>query len=202
METTTIKKSSNWYNPYYLDNKKIDAIVFYQNGKKVGQTNWFTDFGSNNRYPEVYLPETIKTKRKIDLFSKDSFLAKTTEDIDPYNGNYSLYLNLDNYYHTIEKLVPSHSDKYYNRFKDIMHIKLDALKDQILFDKETGEKSYIQVDDNYSIKVEMNFLSQRTKEQRKIEKLEKLFNDKNIGLSQWQIKQLKEICNISVKRNK
>jgi hypothetical protein len=129
-------------------------------------------------------------------------LAKTTNDIDPYSGNYTLYLNLDNYYYTIEKLVPSHSDKYYNRFKDIMYIKLDALKRVLIVDKETKETNYINVDDNYTIKVEMNFISQRTKEQRSIEKLTKLLNSKNIDVSEWQIRQMKEICNISVKRTK
>jgi len=202
METTTIKQKQSFYNPYYLNGKKIDAIVFFKQGKKIGQTNWFTDFGSNNDYPEVYLPEQIKNKRKIDLNSKDSFLAKTTSDIDSYNGNYTLYLNLDNYYYTIEKLVPSHSDKYYNRFKDIMYIKLDALKRVLTVDKETKETNYITVDDNYTIKVEMNFISQRTKEQRSIEKLTKLLNSKNIDVSEWQIRQIKEICNISVKRTK
>jgi len=202
METTTIKQEQSFYNPYYLNGKKIDAIVFYKQGKKIGQTNWFKDFGSNNDYPEVYLPEQIKNKRKINLNSKDSFLAKTTNDIDPYNGNYTLYLNLDNYYYTIEKLVPSHSDKYYNRFKDIMYIKLDALKRVLILDEETKEKNYITVDNNYTIKVEMNFISQRTKEQRSIEKLTELLNSKNIDVSEWQIRQIKEICNISVKRNK
>jgi len=202
MKTTTIKQTNNFYNPYYLNGKKIDAIVFYKQGEKIGQTNWFKDFSSNNQYPEVYLPEEIKNKRKIDLNSKDSFLAKTTEDIDSNNANYTLYLNLDNYYYTIEKLIPSHSDKYYNRFKDIMSIKLDALKKLLVIDKETKESSYIEVDDNYTVNVEMNFLSQRTKEQRSIEKLTKLLNSKNIDVSEWQIRQIKEICNISIKRTK
>ena len=48
----------------------------------------------------------------------------------------------------------------------------------------------------------MNFLSQRTKEQRSIEKLTELLNSKNIDVSQWQIRQIKEICNISIKRTK
>jgi len=202
MKTTTIKQTNNFYNPYYLNGKKIDAIVFYKQGEKIGQTNWFKDFSSNNQYPEVYLPEEIKNKRKINLNSKDSFLAKTTEDIDTHNANYTLYLNLDNYYYTIEKLIPNHSDKYYNRFKDIMSIKLDALKKVLIIDKETKESNYIEVDDNYTVKVEMNFLSQRTKEQRSIQKLTELLNSKNIDVSEWQIRQIKEICNISIKRTK
>ena len=28
METTTIKQVQSFYNPYYLNGKKIDAIVF------------------------------------------------------------------------------------------------------------------------------------------------------------------------------
>jgi hypothetical protein len=52
----------------------------------------------------------------------------------------------------------------------------------------------------HEITVNYGFRSEKKKLQNKIEKLEKLFNDKNLGLSQWQVKNLLEVCNVSIKR--
>jgi hypothetical protein len=202
MKITTIKQEQSFYNPYFFNGKKIDNIVFFKEGQIIAVTNWFKERGSDNDYPSFNLNEEIKLKRKIDFNSKNSFIAKTTEDINTYEANYTLYIKLDNYDYSLLGESLNYETDTHKHYKSKLKISLDSVKRVLSYNKEKDETKSDYIFDNYLISVDYGFRSEKKPKQKKIEKLEKLFNDKNLGLNQWQIKELLNICNLSVKRKK
>jgi hypothetical protein len=202
MKITTIKKQSLYYNPYFLEGREIDAIVFYLEGEIVGITNWFQTQGSNNRYPSFNLNEEIKIKRKIDLNSKNSFLAKTTEDLNTYKSNYSLYINLANYEYKLLGEYFSHESDTYKSYKSKLEINLFAKKEDSNYNKEADKLEYFEVEGLHTITVEYGYRSEKKPKQLKVEKLQKLFEDNNLKIQQYEISKILDLCNLSVKRKK
>jgi len=93
--STTMTKSTPWYNPFTLTypnslyGVEIHNIVFYKDGKVVATTKWFTN---NNEFRLVVLPFDVKRANKLNLDRKDAFTIK------PQNGwcdGYDLYIHAD-----------------------------------------------------------------------------------------------------------
>lgn len=56
--------TSQGFNPYQLNGKTIEKIIFFNDGRELCSVRWF---GSNNEYPELIINEEIKRKNAIDL---------------------------------------------------------------------------------------------------------------------------------------
>jgi len=202
MKTTTIKQESSFYNPYYLEGRKIDAIVFYLEGEIIAKTNWFKTYGGNNGYKSFELNEEVKRKNKIDLFSKNSFISKTTEEIDAYGEDYSLFINLDKYTYNLLGESFSHESDCYKSYKSKMNIDLFAVKKDSSYDKDNDKMIYFDNEDLHTITVEYGHRSEKKPKQLKVEKLQKLFEANNLNIQQYEISKILDLCNLSVKRKK
>ena len=202
MKITTIKQESSFYNPYYLEGRKIDAIVFYLEGEIIAKTNWFKTYGGNNGYKSFELNEEVKRKNKIDLFSKNSFISKTTEEIDAYGEDYSLFINLDKYTYNLLGESFSHESDCYKSYKSKMNIDLFAVKKDSSYDKDNDKMIYFDNEDLHTITVEYGHRSEKKPKQLKVEKLQKLFEANNLNIQQYEISKILDLCNLSVKRKK
>lgn len=86
MKTLTLVKTSEIYNPFFLNGLEIKNIHFFKDGKIVFSSRWLSN-GNNKVKSKLeidYSGKPIVNKRKIDLNSKDCFRVSN-----------ELYLNID-----------------------------------------------------------------------------------------------------------
>jgi len=120
MKTTTLKRDNDMFNPYFLNGKQVEKMIFFnpQTAEIVFSERWFNNSGSNNQYPSVTFNFDIPKKNIKDLTRQTAFCMSIREGYD--KGKLLLYIPislLQNY--QVEKDVfqfETDTDKHY---KDI-----------------------------------------------------------------------------------
>lgn len=82
------------YNPFVLDDIKINNIIFYNDEGQLLDLNqgWF---GNNNNYCQSLDLGSISYRRKINFSKKENFCVSVAEKYTNYK-NYDLYIYVDN----------------------------------------------------------------------------------------------------------
>jgi len=140
---TTLAQQNTCFNPYFLYSKQVHTINFfdYKTGLIVFNTNWFSDFGGNNDYPEISFPFEIKRRIKTNLDIKDAFYCKAAN-----KGEINVYIPiqlLENFTHT--KDVLKYETEIEIIYTDIFSFDLECKKDARKLN-EVGEVEYITLD--------------------------------------------------------
>jgi hypothetical protein len=125
--TTTLKKQSSWFNPYFLNGKQIDKIkVFNPDTEEVlFSFNWF---GSNNNYPELILPLEVKNRKKLNL--KDNKAGQLIVVVGKENlskeKRYYLYIPSNLLEYKSEGQIKRYDNGYTSQVYDKYTIKVQA----------------------------------------------------------------------------
>jgi len=140
---TTLSQQNIWFNPYFLDNKQVHKINFfdYKTGLIVFNTNWFSNFGGNNDYPEISFPFEIKRRIKTNLDIKEAFYCAAV-NIGEINVYIPIQL-LENFTHT--KDVLEYETEIEITYTDIFSFDLECKKYAHKLN-EVGEVEYITLD--------------------------------------------------------
>jgi hypothetical protein len=173
------------YNPYYVDDREVNKIIFYKDGKELVSTKWF-DSG-NNIYPTIYFDFEIKRKNKVDMSTKQAFYVKAKKDWYDKESVYDLYIPAE--FVGLEELgekVFIETDtytSYCNHFR--VHIFADGLHDN-------------------ECEFEINFHSNVTRTVKsdfgtKVATLEAEFKEKNINVTSYHIEQILKYYDITPK---
>ncbi len=89
---TTIEKTHSNFNPFFIDGKEINQIIFFRDGKIVSKSRWFD---SNNITPKIYFDFLIPKKLKLDLNTKQAFYMKDVSDNHYRSNKYNVYIHGD-----------------------------------------------------------------------------------------------------------
>lgn len=73
----TILSRESGYNPFFLDEREVEQLIFFDKGQIVTRVRWF---GGNNSYKQIILPFEIKKVIKEDLNKKSAFRMTFKKD--------------------------------------------------------------------------------------------------------------------------
>lgn len=150
-----LKKKESYYNPYFLGEKKVNRINFYENEKVIFIFNWI---GSNNRIPVIDFEQQIVKKNNIDLLNKSAFYvnSKNKKEIDIY-----IPLSLINNY-TEKENVFYYETETYTQYKTFVSFTAKCIKEYYELDKNDIEKLVIKETDLISQNIQDDFFSYKT----------------------------------------
>lgn len=183
----TIKKQASYFNPYFFNGLQIENIKFFDKSGVLFSVKWFTDSGSNNKYPEIELPEDIKRKNKI-IFDKDVFFYVKGRD------NYDLYLPINKINHSFTGEKLHYKTDTHTHYYSTVEIELLSVKEMHRINKETDKlEYYLSEKKPHLIEVRYNYRSEQTKLGNKIQRIKEKANQ-HLGihgkLSSYQIEEL------------
>ena len=158
MKTTTLRTSSNYYNPNFYNGKKIEKVYIFDKTGILFEscTRWFGF--SNNEYKVTILPFHVKNKIKIDFTYKGSFFIKD-----------SIYINVSDCKSEVYLLpVSSITNKYIETTQKCIDIDFQGVE------KRTGE----------TVNKISSFKSFHIKEKTELQKKLEIFcNENSIDIS-------------------
>jgi hypothetical protein len=176
--TNTKLTTSAGFNPYLLNCKTIDKIIFFKEGETITSVNWF---GSNNNYPEMIINDEIKRKNNIDLNSKKPFFINIKQGWD--KGRIILY-------------IPANLVKLTDKGEGIRYENENETQYQQNYTIEVEcSKWEIEINDNGKLEYSKSVVENRVIEFSECTirvKKDKLINDEQLK------DEIKELCNLDI----
>lgn len=150
-----LKKKESYYNPYFLGEKKVNGVYFYEKEKIIFSFNWI---GSNNRIPVIDFEQQISKKNNIDMLSKSAFYvnSQNKKEIDIY-----IPLSLINNY-TEKENIFYYETETYTQYKTCVSFTAKCVKEYYELDKNDVEKLVIKETDLISQFIQHDFFSYKT----------------------------------------
>lgn len=202
---TLLAQSSKFYNPYFINGKEVNHIIFYscETGKTIFKEGAYIEsvrwFGSNNEYPQILLPfNEVKKKNKVALFSKVAFVVKYESKYKFDAGKVVLYIpieSLENWKHeeNVKGFESNTQTEYFDKFS--FDIECSAYErslnelEQLVY-TETEIKTHTIV-----FKANYNFVS--TDFGVKCNEIAAKCKENNIKLSSYDVEKMLKIFNIT-----
>lgn len=192
MKNTTIKRQSNWFNPYFLKGYQVQNIFFYDKTGIRVKTNWFTHgIDSNNNVPSFDLPtEDIKKKNKL-VFDKNVFFY-AKNNVQYFEG-VNLYIPLSKIEHTFNGKKLRSENETERNYMESLTIKLTCIKTLYHLDSNKKLEYFPSENKQQEITIDYNYTSERTaygkKVDRKTKKINSVLGERD-KLSAYQVEKL------------
>jgi hypothetical protein len=185
--TKAVLETIPGFNPFFFEGKQIKKILFFRDGKILGETDWFL---SNNETPKVYFDFEISRKIKIDLQTKQAFYTKAKQEYYTRDVEYDLYIHAD-----------------------LVNFKALGEKEHIDTDTHTSFIEHYSVDlfclmrgfSNFQMHT-ITFTARRvsrteTKEfGNEIERIGKMLKEKNVNIPSYELQYLVKFFNVTPKQ--
>ena len=144
MENTILKRSCNFYRPYYVNGKKIESIVIYKDGEIILKTRsgWLEDMKEdlsskyNSDLKEVTINGETKKANKENLNRKDNYLTKGRREYS-FDDGYIIYIHADNIFKSYE-YIQKDGDTDLTKGYFLYGYKVELLHDAVI------EESYLK----------------------------------------------------------
>lgn len=168
-------RNSLFYNPFFINNKKIETIIFFsENGIKYKiERGWFG--GSNNEFKEIEFDFKCTNKRKPDFSLDHAYLIQN-----------ELYLPISKLEFKIKKNIMEIHE---------LEIKIFDIIDITIKGRKWNDAEF----STYVISEEINFRFQKTKLKIKVENMMYQLQSLGVNISFHQTHELLKVANIEIK---
>lgn len=192
LENTIIAQKNKFYNLYFLEGKEIDSIKFYDENGVITSVNWF---GSNNMYPELHLPFSIRRAIKVNFTKKDAFFVKSDYEYSSRIDVY-IYYELVNLKNLGEKRTDCKTSvQYCTEFS----VKIDSSKKSYTKD-ETGQIAHIVLPvESREIIFQSNYRTEKNDEGKRLAKIMQAGKAAGFNWSEYDIQNIEKVFDLRIK---
>lgn len=191
MKTTLVKKES-WYNPYFLEGKKVDYIAIFDENGVIFDFKWLGS-GSNNETEKLFFDFNIKRSIKTDYSRKDAFYRHGNGD------GLIIYIpaNLIDWENKGE--MQKYKDIYGHSVYQVFNINVLCETPEYIKLKNGDYEKINSEPKKKTFTIEKYIRTEKTDKGKYAEEILQAASSVNVPLSSHQLEKLETILNISIK---